>query len=144
MHVTFRSSHRLIRDDTFRLNWIIATRRISLNEKYHKSEKCCLWLACADKTGYSGMELYTYALKSSFHRARLIYIFIRLFVLINSLKDRFVLKCIYTFIHLYVLINSWNSFFGNDLLNWAKNLVCNNSFDVFILDKTPFFFYCCW
>ncbi|KAH3894798.1 hypothetical protein DPMN_018957 [Dreissena polymorpha] len=33
-------SHRLIRDDTFRPNWILAKKRLSLNEKYHKSGDC--------------------------------------------------------------------------------------------------------
>jgi len=42
---------RLIRDDTLRLNWIFANKRLHLKEKCHKSGKCCPWLACADCTG---------------------------------------------------------------------------------------------
>ena len=44
------SLHRLIRDDTFRLNWIFAKKRLHLNKKCHKSGKCRPWLACVDCT----------------------------------------------------------------------------------------------
>jgi hypothetical protein len=35
--ISLCSPHRLIRDNTFRLNWIFAKKRLSLNEKYNKS-----------------------------------------------------------------------------------------------------------
>ena len=38
--ISLCSPHRLIRDDTFRLNWIFAKKRHHLNEKFHKSGNC--------------------------------------------------------------------------------------------------------
>ena len=38
--ICLRSPHRLIRDDTFRPNWIFAKNRHHLNEKYNKRGNC--------------------------------------------------------------------------------------------------------
>ena len=49
--ISLCSPHRLIRDDTFRLNWIFAKKKHQFNEKFNKSVNCRPWLACADFTG---------------------------------------------------------------------------------------------
>jgi hypothetical protein len=38
--ISLCSPHRLIRDDTFRLNWIFAKKRHHLNKIFHKSGNC--------------------------------------------------------------------------------------------------------
>ena len=37
--ISLCSPHRLIQDDTFRLNWIFAKKRHHVNEKFHKKQK---------------------------------------------------------------------------------------------------------
>jgi hypothetical protein len=60
--ISLCSLHRQIRDHTFHLNWIFPKKRLSLTGKYHKSEKCRPWLACAKYTGLSETTLYAHVL----------------------------------------------------------------------------------
>ena len=44
-HISLWSPHRLIRDNIFRLNWIVVIKSLPLNQKYKKSGKPLPWLA---------------------------------------------------------------------------------------------------
>ena len=37
------SLHKLIRDDTFCLNWMYNKKKLTMNEKYNIGWKCCSW-----------------------------------------------------------------------------------------------------